>query len=153
MGEDYWPLSPFLYKNVTISLINLAQSSAGYRGEGEGEGGLQKKFFRPFGPQFGLKTRGAGPSPWSATAKSRAKQQLQHSIDQGSRRKKKTKTAWRYKVEKETKEESRDDMKTTAANWEKRKYAVEDLSATKSEEDRWGGDCHGWGRKLLLRLL
>ena len=36
-----------------------------------GEGGLQKDFFRPFGPQFGLKIRGAGPlgtSPGSATA-------------------------------------------------------------------------------------
>ena len=34
-------------------------------------GGLQKKFFRPFGPQFGLKIGGdqgpLGPSPGSAT--------------------------------------------------------------------------------------
>ena len=26
---------------------------------GRGEGGVQKHFFRPFGPQFGLKIRGA----------------------------------------------------------------------------------------------
>ena len=31
--------------------------------------GLQKFFFQLFGPQFGLKTRGAGPSPGSATDK------------------------------------------------------------------------------------
>ena len=31
-----------------------------------GGGGSQKTFFRPFGPQFGLKIR--GPSPGSATA-------------------------------------------------------------------------------------
>ena len=33
---------------------------------GEGRG-IKKKFFRPFGPQFGLKIRGAGPpgpQPW-----------------------------------------------------------------------------------------
>ena len=32
-----------------------------------GEPGLQKNFFRSFGPQFGLKIRGAGPPgplPW-----------------------------------------------------------------------------------------
>ena len=33
-----------------------------------GEPGLQKNFFRPFGPQFGLKVRGGvgtpGPLPW-----------------------------------------------------------------------------------------
>ena len=29
--------------------------------------GLQKNFFRPFGPQFGLKIRGPDPSPGSAT--------------------------------------------------------------------------------------
>ena len=37
----------------------------------KGGGGLQKDFFRPFGPQFGLKIRGAGPpgtSPRSTTA-------------------------------------------------------------------------------------
>ena len=79
----------------------------GRRGEG---GGLQKIFFR-----FGLKIRG-GTSPGSTTAKSQRKQQLEHSIDPGSRRKKKTKTAWRHTVEKERKEESRDKVKTTAAN-------------------------------------
>ena len=37
----------------------------------DGGGSLQKKFFPPFGPQFGLKLRGgpgpSGPSPGSAT--------------------------------------------------------------------------------------
>ena len=33
---------------------------------GGGGGDRQKKFFRPFGPQFGLKIKG-GPSPGSAT--------------------------------------------------------------------------------------
>ena len=37
----------------------------------DGGGGLQKNFFRPFGPQFGLKIGGdpgpLGPSPGSAT--------------------------------------------------------------------------------------
>ena len=27
-------------------------------------GGLHKQFFRPFGPQFGLKLRGGGALPW-----------------------------------------------------------------------------------------
>ena len=40
----------------------------GGRGGGGWEGGVQKKFFHPFGPQFGLKIRwGGGPSPGSAT--------------------------------------------------------------------------------------
>ena len=33
-----------------------------------GGGGSPKNFFRPFGPQFGLKIRGRGSSPGSATA-------------------------------------------------------------------------------------
>ena len=40
--------------------------------ERRGGGGLQKIFFWPLGPQFGLKIRGAappGPSPRSATAR------------------------------------------------------------------------------------
>lgn len=61
MGEDYWPLSPFLYKNVTISLINLAQSSAGYRGEGEG--GSPKKFFSAVRPSVWFKNKGGGTPP------------------------------------------------------------------------------------------
>ena len=39
-------------------------------GGGGGGAGLQKIFFGPFGPQFGLEIRGAGPpgpSPGSAT--------------------------------------------------------------------------------------
>ena len=39
--------------------------------EKRGGGGLKKEFFRPFGPQFGLKIRGVpsppGPSPGSGT--------------------------------------------------------------------------------------
>ena len=31
---------------------------------GGGVGGLHKQFFRPFGPQFGLKLRGGGALPW-----------------------------------------------------------------------------------------
>ena len=31
---------------------------------GGGGGGLHKQFFRPFGPQFGLKLRGGGALPW-----------------------------------------------------------------------------------------
>ena len=77
----------------------------------KGRGAVSKKFFF----QFGLKIRG-GTSPGSTTAKSRPEQQLEHSIDPGSRRKKKTKTAWRHTAEKERKEESRDEVKTTAAN-------------------------------------
>ena len=33
---------------------------------GGGEGGSQKKFYQPFGPQYGLKIRGwGGRSPWN----------------------------------------------------------------------------------------
>ena len=42
-------------------------------GDKVGRGGLQTFFFRTFGPQFGLKIRGAappGPSPGSATVTS-----------------------------------------------------------------------------------
>ena len=35
--------------------------------EKRGRPSLQKKFFWSFGPQFGLKIRGAGPSPGSTT--------------------------------------------------------------------------------------
>ena len=37
-------------------------------GGGGGGGGSPKNFFRLFGPQFGLKIRGRGSSPGSATA-------------------------------------------------------------------------------------
>ena len=40
----------------------MGQSSRPLDNEGGG-GGLQKKCFRPFGPQFGLKIRGAS-FPW-----------------------------------------------------------------------------------------
>ena len=33
-------------------------------GWGGGLGSLHKQFFRPFGPQFGLKLRGGGALPW-----------------------------------------------------------------------------------------
>ena len=78
--------------------------------------GSPKKFFLALRASVWFKNKGVGPSPGFATAKSRPKQQLQQSIDVGSRRKKKTKTAWRHTVEKERKEESRDDVKMTAAN-------------------------------------
>ena len=52
--------------------IRGAQSSRLWD-KGEGGGGVQEKFFRPFRPQFGPKIRGEGPSspgtsPTSATA-------------------------------------------------------------------------------------
>ena len=88
--------------------------AGGVRPLDKGKGAVSKNVFFQFGLKIGR--GGAGPSPGSATAKSQPKQQLQHSLDQGSRRKKKTKTAWRRTVEKERKEESRYEVKTTATN-------------------------------------
>ena len=53
-----------------MALLSVADPDLQIRGrpghpepEITGEGrGIKKNFFRPFGPQFGLKIRGAGPS-------------------------------------------------------------------------------------------
>ena len=45
----------------------MAETDLQIRGVGEGGAVSKKMFFRPFGPQFGLKIRGAGPFPGSAT--------------------------------------------------------------------------------------
>ena len=54
-------------RDAIVVMFDLALDASLRRG-----GGLQKKFFRPFGPHFGLKIRGGasppGPSPGSATA-------------------------------------------------------------------------------------
>ena len=72
MSEDYWPLSPFLYKYITISLIKLGQSHD-------------------------------------------QNSNCSIALTQAPERKK-SKTSWRHTVERERKEESRDEVKTTAAN-------------------------------------
>ena len=55
---------------VIMSCIYTSGASRPPDKEEEGGGRSQKNIFRPLGPQFGLKTRGAGlpgPSPGSAT--------------------------------------------------------------------------------------
>ena len=54
-------------KAVADSDLKMRGGGAGTHPEGGGPV-TQKFFFRPFGPQFGLKLRGA-PPPGSATAK------------------------------------------------------------------------------------
>ena len=60
-----------LYLDLDPDLeIRGRRSSRPLDRQGGGGGGLQNKFFWPFGPPFGLKIRGAGlpgPSPGSAT--------------------------------------------------------------------------------------
>ena len=57
--------------DTDLEIRDWSQSSKPLEKGGGGGGGLQKtqkKFFRPFGPQFGLKIRGnPGPSPGSVT--------------------------------------------------------------------------------------
>ena len=57
--------------DTVLEIRDWGQSSKPLEKGGGGAGGLQKtqkKFFRPFGPQFGLKIRGnPGPSPGSVT--------------------------------------------------------------------------------------
>ena len=63
----YYRAMPF----VIIFNIMLVNSSAGSRPKDKGGGGGGLQIFRPLGPQFGPKIRGArtppGPSPGSAT--------------------------------------------------------------------------------------
>ena len=49
--------------NLGIRGVGRSSRPLDNGGGGGGGAGLQKKFFRPFGPQFGLKIRGA-PFPW-----------------------------------------------------------------------------------------
>ena len=55
----------FACKLTTVPDPDLEIKGGGGKGRGAD---LRKNFFRPFGPQFGLKIRGRGSSPGSATA-------------------------------------------------------------------------------------
>ena len=80
------------YKTVTAPDLQIrgepSHPGPEITGRGGGGGGCsQKKFFQPFGPQFGLKIKGgvggSGPSPGSITAKVTVKieivQKVKHS--------------------------------------------------------------------------
>ena len=53
-----WALKWFACKLITVPDPDLE-----IKGEGGGGNGRRSHFFRPFGPQFGLKIRGRGRGP------------------------------------------------------------------------------------------
>ena len=55
-----WALKWFAFKLITVPDQDLEIKGGGGGGMGAD---LRKNFFRPFGPQFGLKIRGRGRGP------------------------------------------------------------------------------------------
>ena len=56
-----WALKWFAFKLITVPDPDLEIKGGG--GGGGMDADLRKNFFRPFGPQFGLKIRGRGRGP------------------------------------------------------------------------------------------